>query len=120
MDVLNVLPRYLVKDTVVAVGEVGYDCITPAEDMALSRQLDMAAEHGLPALVHAPHRDKLRGVRRSIDLITESGFPPERTVLSAPAFRSNLLSLKGQRHEEYEKAGRVPAVAQGCLPSQTH
>lgn len=52
--VLDVLPRYLVKDNVVAVGEIGYDSMTPAEDTALAAQLQLAADHHLPALVHTP------------------------------------------------------------------
>ncbi len=80
-DVLAVLPRYLVKDRVVAVGEVGYDSMTPEEDIAFAAQLALAVEHDLPVLVHTPHRDKLAGTRRSIDVVRESGFPPERVLL---------------------------------------
>jgi predicted metal-dependent TIM-barrel fold hydrolase len=79
--VLDVLPRYLVKDGVVAVGEVGYDSMTPEEDEAFARQLQLAAEHGLPVLVHTPHRDKAAGTRRTLDVVRESGLPPERVVV---------------------------------------
>lgn len=79
--VLGLLPRYLAKDGVVAVGEVGYDSITPAEDAAFAAQLALAAEHGLPVLVHTPHRDKLAGTRRSLDLLREAGWPPERALI---------------------------------------
>ncbi|WP_338675822.1 TatD family hydrolase [Streptomyces sp. SCSIO 30461] len=81
VPVLDELPRYLVKDRVVAVGEIGYDSMTPAEDTALATQLQLAADHGLPALVHTPHRDKLAGLRRTIDVIRESVLPPERVVV---------------------------------------
>lgn len=81
VEVLDVLPRYLAKDGVVAVGEVGYDSMTPEEDHAFSRQLELAAEHDLPVLVHTPHRDKLAGTKRSLDVIRESGVPPERVVV---------------------------------------
>jgi hypothetical protein len=77
VDVLDVLPRYLAKDGVVAVGEVGYDSMTPAEDRVFARQLELAIEHELPALVHTPHRDKLAGTRRTLDVVTESGIAPE-------------------------------------------
>lgn len=80
-DVLALLPRYLDKDGVVAVGEVGYDSITPAEDDAFARQLELARVHELPALVHTPHRDKVAGTRRSLDVVRESGLPPERVLL---------------------------------------
>jgi hypothetical protein len=80
-DVLEVLPRYLAKDRVVAVGEVGYDEQTAAEDEALAAQLALAAEHGLPVLVHTPHRDKLAGTRRTLAVVRESGLPPERVLI---------------------------------------
>ncbi|MGW6566605.1 TatD family hydrolase [Streptomyces sp. NPDC054975] len=79
--VLDLLPRYLVKDNVVAVGEIGYDSMTPAEDAALAAQLQLAADHGLPALVHTPHRDKLAGLRRTLDVVRESALAPERVLL---------------------------------------
>jgi predicted metal-dependent TIM-barrel fold hydrolase len=79
--VLDVLPRYLAKDGVVAVGEVGYDSMTPAEDAVFARQLQLAVEHDLPALVHTPHRDKAAGTRRSLDVVRESGIPPGRVVI---------------------------------------
>ena len=79
--VLELLPRYLVKDRVVALGEVGYDAMTPEEDTVFAAQLALGIEHDLPVLVHTPHRDKLAGVRRSIDVVRESGLPPQRVLL---------------------------------------
>ncbi len=80
-EVLDVLPRYLAKDGVVAVGEVGYDSMTPEEDEVFSRQLALAIEHELPALVHTPHRDKLSGTRRTLDVVKESGIEPGRVLV---------------------------------------
>ena len=57
-EVIDILPRFLAKDGVVAVGEIGFDAMTPAEDEALHAQLALAVEHELPVLVHTPHRDK--------------------------------------------------------------
>ncbi|MGW8603198.1 TatD family hydrolase [Streptomyces sp. NPDC055893] len=81
VPVLDDLPRYLAKDGVVAVGEIGYDSLTPAEDTALAAQLQLAADHGLPALVHTPHRDKLTGLRRTVDVVRESALAPDRVLL---------------------------------------
>jgi predicted metal-dependent TIM-barrel fold hydrolase len=78
--VLDVLPRYLVKDGVVAVGEVGYDSMTAAEDDALARQLELAAQHDLPVLVHTPHRDKAAGTKRSLDVVRTAGLAPQRVL----------------------------------------
>ncbi|GAA1810000.1 hydrolase TatD [Planosporangium flavigriseum] len=79
--VLDVLPRYLAKDGVVAVGEIGYDSMTPDEDAAFSAQLALAVANDLPALVHTPHRDKVRGTQRSLAVVKESGIDPGRVVI---------------------------------------
>ncbi|WP_030911825.1 TatD family hydrolase [Streptomyces sp. NRRL F-5126] len=80
-EVLGELPRYLPKDGVVAVGEVGYDSMTPEEDEAFAAQLQLAVAHDLPALVHTPHRDKAAGVERTLAVVKESGLAPERVVV---------------------------------------
>jgi hypothetical protein len=80
-EVLPVLPRYLEKDGVVAVGEVGYDSMTPEEDEVFAAQLALAVEHELPVLVHTPHRDKARGTKRSLAVVAESGIDPGRVVI---------------------------------------
>ncbi|WP_055585747.1 TatD family hydrolase [Streptacidiphilus griseoplanus] len=80
-EVLRHLPRYLAKDGVVAVGEIGYDSMTPAEDHAFAAQLQLAVVHELPALVHSPHRDKAAGVDRTLAVVRESGIAPERVVV---------------------------------------
>jgi uncharacterized protein len=80
-DVLAILPRFLAKDGVVAVGEIGYDGMTPAEEEVFSAQLDLAAEHELPVLVHTPHRDKLEGTRRTLALVERSQVDPEMVVV---------------------------------------
>src|SRR5262249_42055734 len=73
--VLALLPRYLEKDGVVAVGEVGYDDMTPAEDRVFAEQVELARKVELPLLVHTPHRDKKRGTERTIALIRACGCP---------------------------------------------
>jgi predicted metal-dependent TIM-barrel fold hydrolase len=80
-EVLPELPRYLAKDRVVAVGEVGYDSMTPAEDEVFARQLELALRHELPVLVHTPHRDKEAGTKRTLDVVRESGIAPQRVVV---------------------------------------
>jgi len=79
--VIDVLPRYLDKEGVVAVGEIGYDSMTAAEDEAFAAQLALAVEYELPALVHTPHRDKARGTERSLKVVAESGIEPGRVLI---------------------------------------
>jgi uncharacterized protein len=79
--VLDILPRYLEKDGVVAVGEIGYDDQTGAEDHFFSQQLKLAMEFDLPVLIHTPHRDKKLGTERSLELVRKVGFPEERVLV---------------------------------------
>lgn len=79
--VLEALPRYLEKDGVVGVGEVGFDDQTDTEERVFRRQIELAAAHGLPLLVHTPHRNKLRGFQRTIDVLQDMDFPFERVLL---------------------------------------
>ncbi|AFR06891.1 TatD family hydrolase [Nocardiopsis alba] len=79
--VLDLLPRYLAKDGVVAVGEVGFDSRTSEEEKAFRHQLELAREFELPVLVHTPHRDKIEGTRHTLRLVEESGIPPERVLV---------------------------------------
>lgn len=80
-DVLDLLPRYLAKDGVVAVGEIGFDDQTDAEEAAFARQIELAREFNLPILVHTPHRDKKRGTTRSLELVRSLTFPEERVLI---------------------------------------
>lgn len=80
-EVLELLPRYALKEGVVAIGEIGYDEITQAEEKAYQFQLDFAREHDMVVMVHSPHRDKKNGIRRSIDVAAECGVPMEKLVI---------------------------------------
>lgn len=79
--VLALLPRYLEKEGVVGVGEIGYDEQTEAEDRVFEAQLRLAREHELPVLIHTPHRDKKRGTERTLALLRKVGFPPELALV---------------------------------------
>lgn len=79
--VIELLPRYLEKDGVVAVGEIGYDDLSPAEDRFFAEQVELARKFDLPVLVHTPHRDKKKGTERSLALLREHRFPEERVLI---------------------------------------
>jgi predicted metal-dependent TIM-barrel fold hydrolase len=79
--VMAELPRYLAKDGVLAVGEIGYDDMTAREETYFTAQLELARSHDLPALIHTPHRDKKKGVQRTIDVLRDVGFPMERALV---------------------------------------
>jgi hypothetical protein len=79
--VMKILPRYCQKDTVVGIGEIGYDDMTPEEDRFFLEQLELAINLKLPVLIHTPHRDKINGTKRTIDVIRDSGIPEEMVLI---------------------------------------
>ncbi len=79
--VMKLMPRYLEKDGVVAVGEIGYDDMTDAEDRFFAEQIQLGMDHDLPILIHTPHRDKKRGTERTMALIKESGVNEEMVIV---------------------------------------
>jgi uncharacterized protein len=79
--VMEILPRFALKDGVVAIGEIGYDEQTDLEDKYFRLQLELAKELDLPVMIHTPHRDKKRGTTRSMDVILEHGLAPSRVVI---------------------------------------
>jgi predicted metal-dependent TIM-barrel fold hydrolase len=79
--VIDALPRFLTREGVVAMGELGYDEQTAAEDKALRAQIELAKEFELPIMIHTPHRDKRPGTLRTMDVLKEHGFDPMRCVI---------------------------------------
>jgi predicted metal-dependent TIM-barrel fold hydrolase len=80
-EVITLLPRYLLKEGVVALGEIGFDDQTAAEEKYYRAQLDMARELDMVVMVHTPHRDKKTGTIRSMEIAVEQGLAPGRVII---------------------------------------
>ncbi|MEE9321402.1 MAG: TatD family hydrolase [Granulosicoccus sp.] len=79
--VMEILPRFALKEGVVAIGEIGYDEQTELEDRYFRQQLELAKETNLPVMVHTPHRDKKSGTLRSLAVCEEHGLPPSQVII---------------------------------------
>lgn len=79
--VLDILPRYLLKEGVVAVGEIGFDEQTELEEKYLRAQIDLAKELDMLVMIHTPHRDKTRGTSKTMDILEEHGMAPGRVII---------------------------------------
>lgn len=80
-EVMAILPRFLAKEGVVAIGEVGFDDQTAQEEKILEQHFALAQQFNLPVLIHTPHRDKKRGTERTIAVMRACGFPDERVLI---------------------------------------
>jgi predicted metal-dependent TIM-barrel fold hydrolase len=79
--VMEILPLFLAKEGVVAVGEIGFDEQTPLEEKYVRAQLELAKQFDLPVMVHTPHRDKFQGTVRTMDICEEHGLSPSKVVI---------------------------------------
>lgn len=79
--VLAELPRFLDHSNVVAVGEIGFDTITDAEEEAIRAQLALARERKLPVLIHTPHVEKKRGVERTLAILRSMNYDMQKVLM---------------------------------------
>jgi predicted metal-dependent TIM-barrel fold hydrolase len=82
-DVLQIIPGYLDRRTVLGIGEIGLNKNSRNEIAVLERQLTIAAERNELILIHTPHlEDKLKGTRIIMDLIlSEPRIKPSRVLI---------------------------------------
>lgn len=77
--VMNHMPEFFEKPTVLGVGEIGFHLTTKNEEDIFEAQLDMAIEHNQLVLIHTPHlQDKVRGTRRTLDILKNAKIDPGR------------------------------------------
>jgi hypothetical protein len=78
---LQAITNYMNRDTVIAVGEIGFDKITKQEELVFKKQLLLAEELKMPVIIHTPHINKLEGTKRSLELIKECHANPSSIII---------------------------------------
>ena len=64
IDALEAMKKYLDRERVVAIGEIGYDLINNLEEEVFVKQMDIAAEKNMLMTIHLPHNNKSEGIKR--------------------------------------------------------
>ena len=80
-EVMELIPLFAAKEGVVAIGEIGYDDMTTAEEKYFGMQVDMARELDMLVLIHTPHRNKKVGTSRSMDVCVDHGLEPSKVII---------------------------------------
>jgi predicted metal-dependent TIM-barrel fold hydrolase len=96
-EVLRALPQALSSHRASAVGEIGLEQGGDREECVLAEQLDIAAEAGLPVIVHTPRKQKKPMVERVLALLVRSRLEPEKVLLD----HLNPDTLELARGSEY-------------------
>ncbi len=80
-EVLDEMEPFLERESVVAVGEIGFDRISEDEEEVMKKQIEMAVDTELPILVHTPHQQKEKGTRRTIDILKNMDVEEEMVLI---------------------------------------
>jgi hypothetical protein len=93
-QVVDIVEEYLDREGVVAVGEIGFDQITPDEEKVFRRQLLMGKRLGMPIVVHTPHVKKKEGVIRTVEIMKEEGVDPKWVLIDHNTEETIEISLQ--------------------------
>jgi hypothetical protein len=82
-EVLERIPKFLDRPTVLGIGEIGMNRVTRNEVATFDEQVELAVAHRQLILIHTPHlEDKLKGTRVSIDVLgRHSALQPARVLI---------------------------------------
>lgn len=80
LEALDAMGPFLEHERCVAVGEIGFDDITAAEENLLVKQIELAVARDMPMLVHSCHREKRRGTERNLAILREMQVDPDKVL----------------------------------------
>jgi predicted metal-dependent TIM-barrel fold hydrolase len=82
-DVLEIIPKFLDRPTVLGIGEIGLNKNSRNEVCVLEKHVALAAKFDQMILVHTPHlEDKLKGTRLIIDVLkSDKRIKPGRVII---------------------------------------
>jgi hypothetical protein len=80
-DSLKEIKNYLGRDTVVGIGEIGFDDITKQEEKVFTEQLLLAEELDMPVIIHTPHINKLEGTKKTLELIKKHEITEKHIIV---------------------------------------
>ncbi|HEX5891538.1 MAG TPA: TatD family hydrolase [Nitrososphaeraceae archaeon] len=72
IDAVEAMKKYLDRERVVAIGEIGYDLINDLEEEVFVKQMDIAVEKDMLMTIHLPHYNKLQGIKRIENILLNS------------------------------------------------
>lgn len=97
-EVLARFPELGQRARVVAIGTLGLVEGGVEEEEVFTRQLEMATSLGLPTIATLPKRESLKIARRTLALLREFEFPPERVLVTGVDAESIQLVLRCGHH----------------------
>lgn len=81
LEALEAMKKYLDRERVVAIGEIGYNLINDLEEEVFVKQLDLAEEKGMLATIHLPHNNKPEGMERIERILNGNSYDREKILV---------------------------------------
>ena len=78
---LRIIEDYLQRESVVALGEIGFDIISKQEEEIFRKQLQIADDLKIPIIIHTPHINKLEGTKKTFEIIKEMQVEQSRIIV---------------------------------------
>ncbi|HET8794728.1 MAG TPA: TatD family hydrolase [Nitrososphaeraceae archaeon] len=69
LDALDAMLKFVDRERVVAIGEIGYNLINELEEEIFIKQLNMASINKMPIMIHLPHENKSKGIMRIEEIL---------------------------------------------------
>ncbi len=80
-EVIERLPEYLDRPNCIALGEIGFDRQTEAEEEIFRKQVRLARDRDMPILIHTPHQYKRVGTERTLRIIRDEGADERKVIV---------------------------------------
>ena len=80
-EVLERLPEFLSRPRCIAIGEIGFDRQTEAEEEIFRKQVRLGRDRDLLLLIHTPHQYKRLGVERTLKILAEEAIEQRRVLI---------------------------------------
>jgi len=90
---LAIIRNYLDRESVVAIGEIGFDMVTKQEEEVFRKQLMLAEELEMPVIIHTPHVNKVKGTERTFEILKECDVSESRIIVDHNTEETIEISL---------------------------
>jgi len=79
--VIDILPTFLEKETIIGLGEVGLHFDIALEAEVLKAQVELAKSLNVPIDLHLPPKNRSEVVTKTLDILAKVGIDPQKVVI---------------------------------------
>lgn len=81
LNAIEAMMKYLDRERVIAIGELGYNLINDLEEEVFLKQMDIAARKDMLMTIHLPHNNKKAGMERIERLLDDTKYNRKKILV---------------------------------------